>query len=201
MRIQTTTVLALLLSALLWAPAPAFAKDKGKGKGGACRKEDARLAQTGVGDSDGDGLSDCREARLLLTSPFDDDSDDDGLDDGEEMEHRCDPLDGDSDDDGIHDGDDDSPAVEQKVEALLDALTCPQLETPGSITALGVTAVLDANTEFEETTCDALAARLVAGESVLVEIEILEDVLGALFATEVEAEEREHADDDDDEEL
>jgi hypothetical protein len=192
MTTRTTTALAVLLGALLWAPAPASPKSKG----GPCKKEDAKLAQTGVGDSDDDGLSDCRELKLLGTLPLDDDSDDDGLDDGEEMEHGCNPLDDDSDEDGIDDGDDDSPAVEQKVEALLDAIVCPQLETAGSITALGMTAALTAATEFEDTTCEELAARLLAGESVLVEVEVLEDVLGALTATEVEAEELEHADDE-----
>jgi hypothetical protein len=59
-----------------------------------------------------------------------------------------------------------------------------------------MTAALTAATEFEDTTCEELAARLLAGESVLVEVEVLEDVLGALTATEVEAEELEHADDE-----
>ncbi len=55
-------------------------------------------------DSDGDGLTDWREAGLG-TDPFDSDSDDDGLSDGEEVgTYGTDPLDADSDGDGLSDG-------------------------------------------------------------------------------------------------
>ena len=192
MRKWLTIVLAVMLGACLWAPGPASAK----GTKDACKKADAKLAQTGVGDSDGDGASDCRESRYLHTFLTDPDSDDDGMSDGEEYTRFCDPLDQDSDDDGINDGDDESPAVKQKVEALLDALICPQIDVPGSITALGITAKLDMNTEFEDTSCAGLETLLAGGGNVFVEIKILENVLGELTATEVELE---HPDRDDDE--
>jgi hypothetical protein len=193
MKISTTAVLGLSLGLLLQVPAPASARSKDP-----CRKADARLARTGQGDADGDGISDCRELRVLRTLANDRDSDGDRLEDGEEMKRSCNPLDGDSDDDGVDDGEDASPAVEQEVEALLDALTCPQLEVAGSITALGTTAALDAETEFEGASCEELATLLGEGKSVLVEIEILEDVLGALSATEVEAQKPKRGDHDDD---
>jgi hypothetical protein len=99
--------------------------------------------------------------------------------------------------------------IVQQVEALLDSLTCPvpappetpdAPATPGSIGALGITAVLDAETEFENKSCEELAARLALGQMIVVEIEILEDMLGTLTATEVEVERfgRDHDDGDDD---
>lgn len=56
-----------------------------------------------VDDSDGDGLSDSREAELG-TDPHDADTDDDGLPDGLEHATGTDPLDRDSDGDGLPDG-------------------------------------------------------------------------------------------------
>jgi hypothetical protein len=191
MKLSIAAVLWILLAVVVYLPDGAAAKSKSKDP---CRKADLRLARTGQGDSDGDGISDCREARLLRTSVEDRDTDRDGLEDGDEMKASCDPHDNDSDDDGIEDGDDETPAVEQEVKALLDAITCPVPEqpelpaVPGSITALGVTATLDAETEFEKASCEELVTLLGGEESVLVEIEILEDVLGALTATEVELE-------------
>jgi hypothetical protein len=169
-----------------------------------CDRADARLARTGKGDRDGDGISNCRERRLLRTSVDDVDSDDDGMDDGDEVAEGCDPLDPDSDGDGTHDGEDDSPAPppRQKIEALLDALTCPQTGVPGSLTALGISVALTDATEFDDTTCEELAAALAAGPT-LVEVEVLEDEAGALTAREVELEDdehdgdHEHGDDDD----
>ena len=186
----------LLGLALAFGTAPAAAAR--------CDRADARLAKTGKGDRDGDGISNCRE-RLLRTSSSDADSDDDGLDDGEEMSEGCDPLDPDSDDDGTGDGDDDTPAAppKQKIEALLDALTCPAEGAAGSITALGVTVVLDETTEFEDATCEDIAELLATGEGVLVEIRVLEDEAGGLTAREVELEDDEHHgghDDDGDDE-
>lgn len=55
-------------------------------------------------DSDGDGLSDAREADLG-TDPNDTDSDDDGINDGQEVDvYHTDPLKKDTDGDGISDG-------------------------------------------------------------------------------------------------
>ncbi len=125
---------------------------------------------------------------------------DDGLDDGDDFHASCNPMDPDSDHDGIEDGDDDSPAIVQKLEAILDALVCPHPGVPGSITALGTTAILDDTTRFDDTTCAELATALAAGPAPFVEITILEDVLGVLTAKNVESEDdhREHGDDDDD---
>jgi hypothetical protein len=162
-----------------------------------CDRADARLAKTGKGDKDGDGISNCRE-RLMRTAIDDTDTDADGMDDGEEMAGGCDPLDSDSDGDGIPDGQDDTPArpPKQKVKALLDALTCPSEGVAGSITALGISIVLDETTEFEDETCEELAARFAAEGTAFVEIEVLEDEAGGLTAREVESED-DHDDDHD----
>lgn len=200
--------IALLFVALMWLPGQAAAK----GKKDPCAKADLKLLRTGEGDRDHDGLSDCRESRFR--SDLDDpDTDRDGLDDGDEFHDACNVHDPDSDGDGIPDGEDPTPAIRQKMEALLDAITCPlpgtpetpetpgTPGTPGSITALGSTIVLDDATRFDDTTCAALAAALVAGETPFVEIKILEDMLGTLRATKVEREDdhgEHHGDDDDD---
>ncbi|HEX2484917.1 MAG TPA: hypothetical protein VHQ66_06435, partial [Myxococcota bacterium] len=143
-----TALAAALVAALglaVGAPTAAAAKKKAKDK---CARADARLAATGKGDRDGDGLSNCRE-RQLRSSALDPDTDDDGLDDGDELEEGCDPTAPDSDGDGIPDGEDPTPAPPplQKIEAFLDALTCPQPGVPGSLGALGITVVLDDATE------------------------------------------------------
>ena len=188
-------MLATMLGSFVLLADAAMAKSKDP-----CRKADARLARTGQGDTDGDGISDCRETRTLRTFANDRDSDDDGLEDGDEMQKSCDPLDPDSDDDDVDDGDDSSPAAEQEVQALLDAIVCPAGDVAGSISALGINVVLNAETDFEDASCAELASLLAGGSTVVVEIEILEDVLGALTAAEVEPEMRpdDHDDDDDD---
>ena len=156
-----------------------------------CAAAEALFQATGQGDLDGDGLSDCRESRQLRTSANNPDTDDDQLTDGEEVAGRSDPLAPDSDDDGVMDGDDSTPRIrEQKVEGFLDALTCPTVGVLGSVTVLGTTAILDDVTEFEHGDCAELAATLATatteGTSLLVEVEIAEDAVGALTAIEVE---------------
>lgn len=194
---SAVTAIVFLAALGLWLATPTAASAKGKSKGKSCAAAEALLLETGQGDRDGDGLSDCRERRQLGTSMHDPDTDDDGLSDLEEIERGCDPLDHDSDHDGIEDGDDDTPEIpEQKLEAFLDALTCPLPGVPGAITALGVTATLDDRSEFEEGTCEELAMHFAEAGSAFVEIEILEDAAGALLATEVELEDE--SDDDDD---
>lgn len=186
MMLRSAAAAALLFGlALVFGPAPAAAAR--------CDRADARLAKTGKGDRDGDGISNCRE-RMLRTAADDADSDDDGLDDGEEMSEGCDPHDSDSDGDGIPDGVDDTPAAppKQKLKALLDALVCPTEGAAGSLTALGVTVVLDETTEFEDATCEEIAALFATGEDVLVEVKILEDEAGGLTALEVELEDGDH---------
>lgn len=170
-----------------------------------CAGPEAEFLATGEGDRDGDGLSDCRETRQLRTLANDPDTDDDGLMDGEEIELRCDPRNSDSDDDGLDDGEDDSSRIpEQKVEGILDALTCPSVGVVGTISVLGTTALLDAGTEFEDESCaelaELLAAGVLSGTPVMVEVEIAEDSIGAMTAIEVEVEDDidYHDSDDDD---
>ena len=199
MTMKATLVLVAVAVLGLWLAAPTAASAKGKAKSKSCASAEATLLATGQGDSDGDGLSDCRERKQLGTDPNDPDSDHDGVSDGDEVAEHCDPHDADSDHDGDDDGDDDSPGIpEQEMKAFLDALTCPQVGVPGSISALGTTAILNDTTEFEDTTCDALLMQLqTPGAVVKVEIKIIEDSLGALTATEVEAEhdgDHEHGD-------
>lgn len=195
MRLAATVMGLLAVFGFYWA-APTAASAKSKGK--SCARAEAVLLETGQGDRDGDGLSDCRERRQLGTLMNDADSDDDSVSDGDEVAQHSDPRDADSDDDGIEDGEDETPGIpEQEVEGFLDALSCPQLGVPGSITALGVTATLYDTTAFEHATCEALAALLGTGAPVFVEIEILEDSTGALTAAEVEVEDDgEHGDDE-----
>jgi len=186
MVLRSAAAAALLLGlALVFGASPAAAAR--------CDRADARLAKTGKGDRDGDGISNCRE-RMLRTAADDADSDDDGLDDGDEMSEGCDPNDSDSDGDGVPDGMDDTPAAppKQKLEALLDALVCPAEAAAGSLTALGVTVALDETTEFEDATCEEIAALFATGEDVLVEVKVLEDEAGALTALEVELEDDDH---------
>ena len=196
MRIAATTM-AFLVALVLWWSAPTAASAKSKGK--SCAAAEVLLLETGQGDRDGDGLSDCRERRQLGTLMDDADSDDDSVADGEEVGEHCDPLDPDSDDDGVEDGEDETPGMrKQKVKALLDALTCPTLGVPGSIGALGITVTLTDMTEFEEASCEDIAALFAAGGGVFVEIEVLEDSVGALTAAEVELEDDEGHEDGDD---
>jgi hypothetical protein len=167
------TLFGLLLAVGLWAATPTEASAKSKAR--CCARAEALFLATGAGDRDGDGPSDCRERRQLGTLADDPDSDDDGSEDGE----------------------DETPGMpEQKVKAFLDAITCPDMGVPGSITALGTTATLDDLTEFENKSCEELASTPVE-EAVFVEISILEDSLGALTATEVEVERDENGHDDD----
>jgi hypothetical protein len=194
------SALVILLGVLVGTAAPASAK----GSKDPCKKADIKLARTGQGDADGDGISDCREQKVLRTAVNDPDTDDDGLDDGDEIERFCHARKPDTDDDGVDDGDDDTPAIEQKIEAILDAITCPVSATPetpavnGSISALGTTAALTVDSEFEDKSCEDLAARLALGQVVVVEVEIFEDMLGALTATEVEVKFRRHDGDHED---
>ena len=197
MRNWMTIAVAVALSACLWIPGSAEAKSKGKKD--PCSRADQRLLRTGVGDADADGVSDCRESQLLKTDPQNPDTDDDGLDDGDDFAKSCDPKDEDTDDDGVPDGDDETPVVTQKMVALLDALTCPTPEVPGtpkeptplpeipgSISALGTTAAVGTDTSFGRLSCDNLVTLFELGEgNLLVEIKILENALGELNATSV----------------
>jgi hypothetical protein len=172
-----------------------------------CAQANARLAATGHGDRDRDGLSNCSEKRVFGTDhrdydsdddglpdpdeledgtdPTDADSDDDGLDDGEEGEAGSDPGDADSDEDGLSDGTDCDPAhdLESEIEGPVQAITCPTDLANGSLTVLGVPITLTPQTEFEHM---VICANLVVGTHVGVELS--GDATTALIAEEVEVE-------------
>jgi hypothetical protein len=75
---------------------------------------------------------------------------------------------------------------EQRIEAVLDGLTCPQEGQPGSLDALGITMAVSGTTRFDAESCADLAALLASGMSLLVDVRILENGTGTLMATEVE---------------
>jgi hypothetical protein len=200
---------ALLLGSLLWLVSGVSSASVPVDP---CARADARLAATGMGDSDFDGLSNCRERRTTGTVARDDDSDDDGIEDGAEVVDGTNPLDDDSDDDGLSDGDEQSagtdphdsdddddgsldgsdsdPADElhDELEGDVSILTCPSAGADGSITVLGIAIVLTADTEFEGAeSCQALADRIAANGSAHVEVEVGQGS-GSLTAIEVELE-------------
>lgn len=190
-----------------------------------CVKANERLAETGKGDRDHDGLSDCEEKKVLGTDardydsdddgladgdevasgtdPVDDDSDDDGLDDGDEVALGSDPHDSDSDDDGTDDGTDTDPAHElrSEIKGSVQSLDCTQ----GRLTILGIAITLDASTQYEGATgCDDLATKLAANGGAHVEVEVTGDATTALIAHEVSLDDADNdgspddVDDDDD---
>lgn len=149
-----------------------------------CAKADARLAATGKGDKDHDGLSDCAEKKLLGTNPLDNDSDDDGLADGDEVATGTDPLDDDSDDDGTKDGADSDPAHELRSEitGTVQTLNC----AGSTLTILGIPITLTDTTKYEGTAnCDELAVKLGTNGGAHVEVEVTGDATTALVAQEV----------------
>jgi hypothetical protein len=175
-----------------------------------CAKADDRLALTGRGDRDHDGLSDCRERKVLGTDPRDWDSDDDGVadskevqegtdptdadtdddgrTDGDEAEHATNPKDADTDDDGMEDGDDPDPAAELDgcIAGPLASVTCPGEAGDGALTVLGVAVALTPDTEFKGhgvDTCEELAAQFASHGGASVEVKL---TAAALVAREVE---------------
>jgi hypothetical protein len=172
-----------------------------------CAQADARLAGTGRGDRDHDGLSNCAEKQVFGTDhrdydsdddgvsdpdeldegtdPTDADSDDDEVDDGEEEDNGSDPNDADSDDDGTPDGQDCDPAdeLESEIEGAVQEITCPTADTNGTLKLLGIAITLTPTTEFDD---GASCAELVVGAHV--EVEVTGDATTALTAAEVEVE-------------
>ncbi len=184
-----------------------------------CAQADARLAATGRGDRDRDGLSTCIEKRVLGTDhqdwdsdddtvpdgdevagdtdPTDADTDDDGRDDGEEEDLGTDPRDDDSDGDGTPDGNDCTPRheLELKVEGPLAAITCPFADADGSLTigGIGVTIALRLGTEFDGAeSCVDLADRFTANGGAFVKVRVEEDEPTGLAASEVVLEDADH---------
>ncbi len=172
-----------------------------------CAQADARLANTGRGDRDHDGLSNCAEKHIYGTDhrdfdsdddgvpdadelddgtdPVSADSDDDGLEDGDEDGEGCDPNDDDSDDDGTPDGEDCDPAdeLESEIEGTVQELTCPTADTNGTLKVLGIAITLAPTTEFDEV---ASCAELAVGAHV--EVTVTGDATTELVAHEVETE-------------
>lgn len=222
LRVATAAALLLGTSSMGWLEkARADSTD-------VCAAANQRLAETGKGDHDHDGLSNCEEKKVLGTSPRDYDSDDDSLADGDEVNHGTSPSDADSDDDGLDDGEEDAigsdpndadsdddgdddgedsdPAHELKneISGPVQSLTCPAGGS-GTLTVLGIAIVLDAGTEYKGVAdCDALAALIAAAGGTRVEVEVTGDATTALVAHEVSIEDHDNdgspddVDDDDD---
>jgi len=177
-----------------------------------CAGADAALAATGAGDRDHDGLSNCRERRVLGTkardwdtdddgvsdsdevgkgtNPTDADSDDDGLDDGSEHDMGTDPTSADSDHDGEVDGEDADPSgeLDSKIEGRATAVTCPSGELPGTMSVLGIPIALEGTTEYEHVeSCDALAGLVSQNGGVHVDVKVTGDLGAGFHAVEVEA--------------
>lgn len=194
--------LVLLLVGLVLAPPQSAAQSTDR-----CAKADARLAKTGRGDRDRDGLSNCAEKHVWGTDhrdydtdddgvpdpdeiedgtdPTDADTDDDGLDDGEEEDKGTDPTDADTDDDGTPDGDDCDPGddLESEIEGAVQEITCPTVDTNGTLKVLGIAITLTPTTEFDDV---ADCASVAVGAHV--EVEVTGDLSSALVAEEVEPE-------------
>lgn len=216
---------------LLMALSPAWLASSGfvlaASAGDPCARANQRLEQTGRGDRDFDGLSDCSEKKVVGTDRRDPDSDDDAIDDGTEIENGTDPLDSDSDDDGLDDGDEDSvgtdpndpdsdddgeddgedadPADElvNEIEGDLESIDC----AGGTLVLLGIEVSLTPATEWEDpASCEELAASFAANGGAHVEVEVTGDAQSGLQAREVELEDDDNdgspddvdGDDDDD---
>ncbi len=183
-----------------------------------CERADARLAETGRGDRDHDGISDCRERRTYGTDHKDWDTDDDGIADGRELAEGTDPLLADTDSDGLDDGaearagtnplemdtdadgdmdgDDRDPAgdLDDQIESRITALVCPEGGVDGELTILALPVVLTPETEYEGVgSCADLAALMELNGSVHAEVRVDGDAVGGLLAREVEVD-----DEDDD---
>jgi len=190
---------ACVAACMLWIPSHAQATTTAE----RCAKADVTLTQTGRGDSDHDGISNCTERYILGTSsrdwdsddddvadgqevedgtnPVDADSDDDGLDDGSEAAAGTSATDADSDDDGLDDSDDADPSsdLDEGLEGNLLAITCPSGGADGSLNIHGIVITLTSSTEFDGSqTCDAITASLAAGP-VHAEVDLLDTGLVA----------------------
>jgi len=190
----------LIGAALLFDASSALASSADR-----CAKAEARLAATGRGDRDFDGLSNCTE-RIVLgtdrrdpdtdddglndgdeiasgTDPLNPDSDQDGLSDGEEESIGTDPLDSDTDHDGVADGDDLDPAddLRNQIEGNIDSITCPADPTDGTLIVLGISITLTPATTYEGVaSCDDLVAVVTTDGTAHVEVEVTVPPLGAI---------------------
>ena len=78
-----------------------------------------------------------------------------------------------------------SHVSQRRIEAVLDALTCPQQDQPAMLDTLGIAIAIDNTTQFEAESCADLAGLVASGMSFLVEVRIREDETGALGAAAV----------------
>ena len=165
-----------------------------------CEAADLKLAQTGVGDRDHDGLSNCDERFVLGTDPknfdsdgdsvsdatevesgtdpLDADSDQDGVDDGSEQAIGTDPVNPDSDNDGVADGSDADPAHEltSGIEGNATSLVCPDGGSDGSLSILCGDVVVTGATEFDGVAdCASAAAAIAANGGAHARVEIVDD--------------------------
>ncbi len=160
-----------------------------------CVRADQRLAATGRGDRDHDGISNCREKSEFHTNPRDADTDDDGLSDGEERKYHTDALDRDSDDDGVSDGDeverhtdpldedsdhdgesdatdpDPSGELNARLAGPVESVVCPTENADGVLSTLCLDVVLTADTRFRGMdSCEEFARRVTDNGGGYVEI-------------------------------
>lgn len=223
MTVHRVLAQACLAACLLWIPSHAQATTTAE----RCAKADVTLTQTGRGDSDHDGISNCTERYILGTSsrdwdsddddvadgqevadgtnPVDADSDDDGLSDGAEEAVGSDPLDVDSDDDGDVDGIDDDPSadLDSEIRGAIGSLTCPTGGADGSIVVLGVTIAVNDQTRFEgPQDCASLQAAIAANGGAHAQVEVQDG--GGLVADKISVDDADndgspnHVDADDD---
>jgi len=224
MTVHRVLAQACVAACLLWIPSHAQATNPDTGQ---CAAADARTAATGRGDSDHDGLSDCRERKILGTSPRDFDSDDDGVADGTEVADGTNPVDADSDDDGLSDGDEDAVgsdplnpnsdgddilsdgddpdptgSLDSEIRGMITALTCPAADgTGGNVVVLGITIAVDAQTRFEGADCPSLqAANAANGVWPHAQVEVQQVNGGGLLADKISVDDANHDGVPDDEE-
>jgi len=222
MTVHRVLAQACMAACLLWIPSHAQATTPDTGQ---CAAADARLAAKGVGDSDHDGLSDCREHKILGTNPrnfdsdhdgvpdatevadgtnpLDVDSDDDGLSDGAEAVAGSDPLVQDSDGDGLVDGTDTDPNgdLDSEIRGAIGSLTC---DAPANVVVLGITIAVDGQTRFEgPQDCASLQAAIAANGGAHAQV-VVQQVGGGLLADKISVDDADndgspnHVDADDD---
>jgi len=210
MTVHRVLVQACMAACLLWIPSHAQATNPDTGQ---CAAADARLAAKGTGDSDHDGLSDCKERKILGTNPRNFDSDHDGVPDATEVADGTNPVDADSDDDGLSDGDEAAIGTDPLVEdtdgdGINDGPTAGvpnsedkdpngeldseirgmidslTCEAPASIVVLGLTIAIDGQTRFEgPQDCPSLKALIAANGGAHAEVEVREG--GGLVAEKI----------------
>ncbi len=106
---QNQTQVALVSATDVAATATAIALGDSDGDGLTNGREATLETFSTLADTDEDGLPDGEEVRVWLTNPLNRDTDGDSLSDGEEIDLGTDPLNRDTDGDGVPDNDDIAP--------------------------------------------------------------------------------------------